>query len=100
MIISELVNIEKYNELPNNVKSYINMFFRDHNTIVGDKPFIISELKNKYFTYINHIPEMTRYAKSINYDMMYNVHIAILADCLDVMPFGIYKRYIEDVVSI
>jgi len=81
---------QAYTSLPNNIKAYVDKFRSDHDRINNIDDLII--IYEKYP--LPNVPDIIQYAKNIEYDIMYKVHIQILAKCLDSAP-GLFKGIME-----
>lgn len=86
---NEKVYNDNYDILTINLKSYVDSFKSKHDKMT------FAELVKEYETCpLSNIPDLIKCAKYINYDMMYKVHIELLANCLDTAP-GLFKGIME-----
>lgn len=81
---------DNYNSLTINLKSYVDAFRIKHETFQSIDRLIV-EYEN---CPLPNIPDLIKCSKLIEYDMMYQVHIALLANCLDIAP-GLFKGIMD-----
>ncbi len=87
---SNILYNDRYGSLTPNLKAYVDSFQIKHEQL-KNKTDIVKEYENYP---LPNIPELLKCAKLIEYKMMYDVHIILLANCLDIAP-GLFKGIMD-----